>query len=130
MENAYPSPPHLGIQSVAMPAHKNNHGTVFGGYVMGEMDLAGAIIGKNLLNEDQELVTVAVEDLEFVKPLFAGDVFQCWVTVVKIGTTSITTRIQVDAVRKNTKQVDQDVAHGTFIYVCVKEGKPDPITRR
>ena len=130
MENAYPSPPHLGIQSVAMPAHKNNHGTVFGGYVMGEMDLAGAIIAKNYLEEDQELVTVSVTDLVFEKPLFAGDVFQCWVSIEKIGTTSITTKIQVDAVRKNTKNIEQNVAHGTFVYVCVKNGVPDAVKRK
>jgi len=120
----------LGIQCIAMQDHRNNHGTIFGGWLMSQLDLAGSIICRTLLQQDQEIVTVSVSNLVFEKPIYAGDVIQCWVAIEKVGKSSITTKIQTNAVRKGTQIVDQKVAHGKFIYVCVKDGKPDPIMRK
>lgn len=122
--------PQLGIQTVAMPTAQNARGTIFGGWMMGQLDLAGAIIARTLLDVGQEVVTVKATDIIFKKPVYSGDVIQCWVTVVKIGNTSITTKITVTVIRKDTGIVEHEVATGDFIYVSLKDGKPSPIARK
>ena len=132
MENASPSPPHLGVQSVAMPEHKNSHGAIFGGWLMCQMDLAGTIVSRNYQEDAgaEDILTIKVSELVFEKPVYVGDVIECWVQITDLGKTSITTKISVNARRKSDNKLIENVAHGIFKYVNTKDGKPFAIMRK
>ena len=79
-----PQPPSL--RTVAMPADANPSGDIFGGWIMSQMDLAGAIYASYLV--EGRLVTVAVEGMTFHLPVFVGDQVSCYCKQTRIGTTS------------------------------------------
>ena len=83
----------LAVRTLAMPADTNPNGDIFGGWIMSQMDIAGAIIAKE--TAASRVVTVAVDAIRFHKPVKVGDVVCCYGSVVKIGNTSITIHIEV-----------------------------------
>lgn len=108
----------LAIKTQCMPADTNPAGDIFGGWLLSEMDIAGSIVSKRVA--DIRTVTVAIDSMTFIKPVFVGDVLHCYVDVKKIGNTSITTHIQAWVRR----QFGDDlilVTEGDFVYVAVDE---------
>ena len=115
----------LTIRILAMPADTNPAGDIFGGWVMSQMDIAGAIAAVERVTG--RVVTVAVEAMTFIAPVKVGDVLCVYTTVERIGTTSITIGIEAWA-RRNRVDARVKVTDGRFIYVSLNEdGTKRPI---
>src|SRR6185295_4708631 len=97
------SEPYLAIQVVMMPAQTNPHGTIFGGVILSYIDQAGAIGARREVirrgGPPPFVVTVAMNRVEFHKPVLVGDVVRFLTRVVRLGRTSITMHILVEAER-------------------------------
>jgi acyl-CoA thioesterase YciA len=97
------SEPYLAIQVVMMPRDTNPHGTIFGGVILSYIDQAGAIGARRQVvkagGKLPVLVTVAVNRVEFHQPVLVGDVVRFLTRLVKIGRTSITMQVCVEAER-------------------------------
>lgn len=108
----------LTIRTLAMPADTNPAGDIFGGWVMSQMDMAGAIAAVE--HAKGRVVTVAVEAMTFIAPVKVGDVLCVYTSLDRIGTTSIT--IAVEAwVRRNRVEDRVKVTNGRFVYVALGE---------
>lgn len=124
-----PTEPHgeLVIRTIAMPADTNPSGDIFGGWLMSQMDLGGAIYARNVACS--RITTVAVDAMSFIHPVFVGDVLSCHASPLKVGRTSI--RIEVQAWAQRAKGGEHVlVTRGTFTYVAINEaGQPQPVHR-
>src|SRR5437660_10714162 len=94
---------YLAIQVIMMPRDTNPLGSIFGGVILSYIDTAGAIgarheVGK-ACGELPFLVTVAMNRVEFKRPVLVGDVVSFWTKLVKIGRTSVTMNVAVEAER-------------------------------
>ncbi|MBD8063996.1 acyl-CoA thioesterase [Devosia sp. PTR5] len=115
----------LTIRTLAMPADTNPAGDIFGGWVMSQMDIAGAIAAVERVNG--RVVTVAVEGMTFIAPVKVGDVLCVYTTIERIGTTSITIGLEA-WVRRNRLDDRQKVTEARFVYVSLDEaGNKRPI---
>ena len=117
-----PNPPEptgaLTIRTLAMPADTNPAGDIFGGWVMSQMDIAGAIAAVE--RSGGRVVTVAVEAMTFIAPVKVGDILCVYTTVERVGTTSIT--ISMEAWARRNRIADRvKVTDGRFIYVALGE---------
>ena len=118
--------PQPAIRVSMMPRDLNAHGTIFGGIILSYIDQAGAIAAYQEC--DRNLVTVAMREVKFIAPVFVGDLVSFYTEVVKIGTTSITIRVTVDAQRAAARHEIVRVTAAEVIFVAVDEaGKPVPI---
>ncbi len=106
------------------PKDTNATGTnIFGGVILSHMDIAGAIAAREVT--DHRVFTVSFDKVVFKQPVHIGDVLTCWSEAIRIGRTSITTRIIVEAQRKG---VFIPVTEGEAVYVAVDDdGRPTPI---
>ena len=71
------------IRTVAMPADTNPSGNIFGGWIVSQMDLAGSEFCKNFANAN--VVTVAIDAMEFIEPVYVGDFVSCYVKMIRLG---------------------------------------------
>jgi acyl-CoA thioesterase YciA len=124
---------YIAIQVVMMPKDTNRHGTIFGGVLLANIDLAGAIAAHRELqlrggNPKASFVTVAINRVEFKKPVLVGDVVRFETSIVRVGRTSITVHIDVHAER-GAETVHVTEAEGTFVGVDLStpERKPVPL---
>jgi acyl-CoA thioesterase YciA len=114
------------IRTIAMPADTNPHGDIFGGWLLCQMDLAGATIA--VRQAGGRVVTVAITAMAFHRPVCVGDEVSCYGSVEKVGNTSITIKIQSWA-RRGTGVTPIKVTEGLFTYVRVgSDGRPQQIT--
>ena len=94
---------HLALKAVMMPRDTNPYGTIFGGVVLSYIDQAGAVGARHAIRHagwpDQPIVTVALNSVEFHRPVFVGDTVSFWTQVVRVGRTSITIHVEVEADR-------------------------------
>lgn len=125
--------PYTAIQVVMMPRDTNPHGTIFGGVILSHLDSAGALAARRELllrkgNPKASFVTVAINRVEFKKPVLVGDVVKFETRVVKIGRTSITVRIDVHAER-GAETIHVTEAEGVFVGVDLStpDRKPVPL---
>lgn len=114
--------PQLVIKVVAMPSDTNPDGDMFGGWILSQMDLAAYIHVRG--STRHRLVTIAIDNLKFHRPVFVGDCLSCYAVTEKQGSTSITVRIVAKVERKMTHQVEE-VTEGRFVFVAIdKDRKP------
>jgi acyl-CoA thioesterase YciA len=117
----------LTIRTLAMPADTNPAGDIFGGWVMSQMDIAGAIAAVE--HAKGRVVTVAVEAMTFIAPVKVGDILCVYTSLDRIGTTSITIAVEAWA-RRNRVDDRVKVTDGRFVYVALGEdGRKRPIPR-
>jgi acyl-CoA thioesterase YciA len=117
--------PEPALRAIAMPADANPHGDIFGGWLLSQMDLAGSTVATRRARG--RVVTVAITAMTFHRPVFIGDEVTCYVEIVKIGHTSVTTKIE-SLVRRGIGDDQIAVTEGIFTYVAVgPDGKPRPI---
>jgi acyl-CoA thioesterase YciA len=117
----------LTVRTIAMPADTNANGDIFGGWVMSRMDQAGGIAGVE--RTGGRVVTVAVEAMNFLRPVKVGDVLCVYTEVASIGRTSMRIHIEAWARRFMTK-VREKVTDATFTFVAIDDdGKPRVIPR-
>ena len=114
----------LAIRVFAMPADANPSGDIFGGLLLGQMDIAGGMAARNCVRG--RLATVAVDAMTFKLPVFVGDILSCYGDVVRIGRTSIAIWVEAWATRADGARVK--VTEGKFTYVAIDaNGKKRPI---
>ncbi|HET7548955.1 MAG TPA: acyl-CoA thioesterase [Usitatibacter sp.] len=115
------------LRIVPMPADTNAHGTIFGGWVMSQVDVAGSIPAWERAHG--RIVTVAVNSFVFQEPVFVGDLVSFYARVLKVGRTSITVDVEVYAERRREgrKEVVR-VTEAQLTYVAVDEHRrPRPV---
>ena len=108
----------LTVRTLAMPADTNPAGDIFGGWVMSQMDIAGAIAAVE--RAKGRVVTVAVEAMTFISPVKGGDILCVFTSIERVGTTSITVAVEA-WVRRNRLAERQKVTDGHFVYVALGE---------
>jgi acyl-CoA thioesterase YciA len=109
------------IRVVAMPSDANFTGDIFGGWLMGQVDIAGSIPA--LHRAKGRVATVAVNSFIFKQPIFVGDLISFYTRIIKVGTTSITVEVEVYAQRDPAKPVCVKVTEATLTYVAVGEDR-------
>ena len=98
----------LQIRAVAQTKHSNKNGTIFGGWLLSQMDLAAyGCIRKEALGS---IVTVGATDIRFIQPLYINDIISIYGNIIRKGTTSITCKIEVYS---NSDKI----AEGVFTFV-------------
>jgi len=124
---------YIAVQIPMMPKDTNRHGTIFGGVLLSNIDLAGAIAAHRELqlrggNPKASFVTVALNKVEFKQPVHVGDVVRFETTIVRIGRTSITVRVDVYAER-GTESIHVTEAEAVFVGVdlLTPERRPVPL---
>ncbi|MBY0408415.1 MAG: acyl-CoA thioesterase [Rickettsiales bacterium] len=108
--------PQLVIKVVAMPSDTNPSGDMFGGWIVSQMDLAAYIHVRALT--PARLVTVAIDNLSFHKPVFVGDCLTCYAITERVGNTSLTVKITAMVERMTTREVEL-VTEGKFVFVAI-----------
>jgi acyl-CoA thioesterase YciA len=108
------------IRITLLPRDTNSQGTVFGGIILSYIDMAGAIEAHRRTRMPR-FVTVAMREVIFHKPVFVGDLVSFYAETVRIGTTSITVRVIVEAERIGVSTEEVRVTEAEVIYVAVDE---------
>lgn len=106
------------LRVFAMPKDANANGDVFGGWVMSQMDLAGAVPAVE--RAGGRIATVAVNAMRFHQPIAVGDLVTCYADIANTGTTSISVKVETWAKRRRTS-TQVKVTEGTFVYVAIDE---------
>jgi acyl-CoA thioesterase YciA len=115
----------LCIRTLAMPADTNQNGDIFGGWLLGQMDLGGGVFASKIAKS--RTVTVAIEAMNFRKPVFVGDLVSVHADLVRIGKTSITVHLEAWVLRRKEMQSIL-VTDGNFTYVSIDDqGHPQPV---
>ena len=115
----------LSIRTLAMPADTNQNGDIFGGWLLSQMDIGGGIFASKVAKS--RTVTVAIEAMNFRKPVFVGDVVSVHVNLVRIGKTSVTVRVEAWVMRRKEMHSIL-VTDGNFTYVSIDDnGRPQVI---
>ncbi|CDL87861.1 MULTISPECIES: acyl-CoA thioester hydrolase YciA [Xenorhabdus] len=111
----------LVLRTLAMPADTNANGDIFGGWLMSQMDIGGAILAKEIALG--RVVTVSVNGISFLKPVAVGDVVCCYARCLKTGNSSITIHIEVWVKKVASEPVGQRyrATEAVFTYVAVNE---------
>ena len=123
-----PTDQELVLKVIPMPADCNANGDIFGGWVMAQVDLAGAVLPAR--HARGRFATVAVNEFIFKQPVRVGDILSFFSRVVKLGNTSITVRVEVFAERWNEQGQYVKVTDATLTYVAIdKDGKPRVIPK-
>jgi acyl-CoA thioesterase YciA len=117
----------LVIRTIAMPADANGNGDIFGGWLISQMDLGGAILARNTARS--RVTTVAVDGMSFLHPVAVGDTVSCYAQLLHVGRTSM--KIDVGAwVQRFTDGAHVRVTEGIFTYVAIDAaGKPLAVNR-
>ena len=106
---------------VAMPKDTNPGGSIFGGWIMSQIDIAAAIPA--LERAKGRIVTVAANSIEFHEPVFVGDVVSCYTEIIKTGRTSITVKVDVYAERNPADKQIVKVTQAELTYVALDENR-------
>lgn len=116
------------LRMVPMPRDTNSAGNIFGGWIMSQVDIAGSIAA--IRRAKGRVVTVAVSEFQFHKPVYVGDLVSFYADVVKVGSTSLTTFVQVFAERGRGSEGEViKVTEATVTYVALDEnGNPRKIS--
>jgi acyl-CoA thioesterase YciA len=120
----------LLLRTLAMPADTNANGDIFGGWIMSQIDLAGAILAKEISHG--RVVTVSVSSITFKQPVRVGDVVCVHGECVRIGKTSLSINLEVWVKPVNVDGIGEryQVCEATFNYVAIdSEGRPRPVKR-
>lgn len=111
---------------VALPQDTNFSGDIFGGWIMSQVDLAGAV--EAVRRAEGRVVTVAVNSFQFHAPVFVGDLVSCYAEVVKVGRSSLTVDVEVFVERDHGDRECLRVTEASLIYVAVDaQRKPRPV---
>ncbi|HKP87952.1 MAG TPA: acyl-CoA thioesterase [Blastocatellia bacterium] len=111
--------PEPAIRVVLMPKDTNAHGTIFGGVILSYIDIAAAIeVRKHTL---RKIVTKAMREVIFVAPVFVGDLVSFYTDLVRVGRTSITIKVTVEADRVSNPGTRVRVTEAEVVYVAIDD---------
>ena len=123
-----PTDKELVLKVIPMPADCNANGDIFGGWVMAQVDLAGAVLPARYV--DGRMATVAVNQFIFKQPVRVGDILSFFAAVTRLGNTSITVQVEVFAERFRAQGRYVKVTEASLTYVAIDAaGKPQKIAR-
>ena len=121
-----PTDRELVMKVIPMPADCNANGDIFGGWVMAQVDLAGAVLPARLVQG--RMATVAVNEFIFKQPVRVGDILSFFSKVTRIGRTSVTVSVEVYAERIRSQGQYIKVTEAQLTYVAINEvGRPRPL---
>jgi len=109
------------LRIVPMPADTNAHGTIFGGWVMSQVDIAGSVAAWD--RAQGPIVTVAVNSFVFKQAVFVGDLVTFYAEVTRVGKTSITVDVEVYAQRNPKDLITVRVTEAVLTYVAVGDDR-------
>lgn len=115
------------IRILPMPANTNASGDIFGGWLMSQVDIAGSIAAHRHVGN--RVVTVAVNEFLFIKPVLVGDLVSIYADIVKVGNTSIRIALDVIAEHERGKDGGRKVAEAVLTYVSIDENKRPKIIK-
>ncbi len=114
------------LRVVPMPADANQHGDIFGGWIMSQVDIAGGVLAARRARG--RVATVAVNAFTFKQPVLIGDVVSFYADIVRVGNTSITVNVEVYAQRNPSDLETVKVTEATLTYVATgNDRKPRPV---
>lgn len=108
----------LALQTVAMPADTNASGDIFGGWLVSQMDLAGAIAALKVARG--RIATVAINGMVFLTPVHVGAVVSCYADIKEVGRSSVKVNVEVWVQHKTTQQPTK-VTDGEFVFVAIDD---------
>jgi acyl-CoA thioesterase YciA len=115
----------LCTRTLAMPADTNANGDIFGGWLLSQMDIGGGVFASKIAKS--RTVTVAIEAMNFRKPVYVGDLVSVHANLVRVGRTSITVHLEAWVLRRKEMQSIL-VTDGNFTYVSIDDqGHPQEI---
>lgn len=118
----------LVMRVMPMPADANGNGDIFGGWIMAQVDLAGAVLPARVARG--RIATVAVNEFIFKQPVSIGDLLSFYAKVSRVGTTSVTVHVEVYAERNPANPYVVKVTEANLTYVAIdKDGKPRVIPK-
>ena len=125
LPSATPPKGELTVRIVAMPSDTNPSGDIFGGWIMGLMDVSAGVAARD--RAPGRVVTASVSSLSFLQPVKVGDVVCCYTEVVSVGRTSLTLDVEAWVVR-DRRANRLKVTEAKFVMVAVdSEGRPRPL---
>ena len=114
------------LRVTMLPRDTNARGTIFGGVILSHIDLAGAVAASR--QAPRNFVTRAMHGVEFIAPVYVGDVVSFYTAVLREGRTSLTIQVEVEAERSKEPLRQVKVTEAEVIYVAVDEaGNPIPL---
>ena len=118
-----PTDRELTLRLIPMPADSNANGDIFGGWIMAQVDIAGSVLPLRIAKG--RVATVAVNEFVFKQPVSIGDVLSFYSHVLRVGSTSVTVRVEVYAERNPADPYVVKVTEANLTYVAIdKSGKP------
>ena len=125
---ALPTDRDLVMRVMPMPADANANGDIFGGWIMAQVDVAGAVLPMRIAKG--RIATVAVNEFVFKQPVSIGDLLSFYAEVVRVGRTSITVRVEVYAERNPAAMHVVKVTEARLTYVAIDaQGQPRELAR-
>jgi acyl-CoA thioesterase YciA len=122
-----PTDKDLVMRVMPMPADANGSGDIFGGWIMAQVDLAGAVLPARIARG--RITTVAVNEFIFKQPVSVGDLLSFYASVTRVGRSSVTVHVEVYAERNPADLHVVKVTEANLTYVAIdREGKPRTIT--
>lgn len=122
MSNEQQSIRDAAIRLTMMPRDTNAHGTVFGGVILSYIDVAGGVEAVRHTKHER-FVTVAMKEVLFHEPVFIGDLVSFYATTVRVGNTSITVHVDVEAERFGNKGAIVRVTSAEVTFVAINEAR-------
>ena len=123
-----PGDQQLVMRVMPMPADANGNGDIFGGWIMAQVDLAGAVLPARIAKG--RIVTVAVNQFIFKQPVSVGDLLSFYTKVERVGRTSVTVNVEVYAERNPANLHVVKVTEANLTYVAIDmSGKPREIPK-
>ena len=114
------------LSVVPMPSDSNQHGDIFGGWLMAQVDIAGGVVAARRARG--RVATVAVNSFTFKQPVLIGDVVLFYATVLKVGRTSLTVDVAVCAQRNPEVLETVKITEATLTYVATDQTRrPRPV---
>jgi len=109
------------IRVLPMPSDTNAAGDIFGGWLMSQVDIAGSIAAHRYVGN--RVVTVAVNEFLFIKPVLVGDLVSIYADIAHVGNTSIRISLQVMAEHERGQHEAEKVAEAELTYVALDKNK-------
>ena len=106
----------LSLQTIAMPADTNWSGNIFGGWIVSQMDLAGAIHAERF--SQGRCATIAIDNMSFLVPVKVGDVISCYTQLLHVGNSSMQIQVEVWDSRDHARELKR-VTQGLFTFVAL-----------
>ncbi|CAN5566563.1 acyl-CoA thioesterase [soil metagenome] len=110
------------IRLTMMPRDTNAHGTVFGGVILSYIDVAGGVEAVRHTKHER-FVTVAMKEVLFHEPVFIGDLVSFYAQTIRVGTSSITIHVDVEAERFGNKGEKVKVTEAEVTFVAINEAR-------